>query len=89
MEGGEGVRANPLNPPLDTPLLNDPSFSEKYYLEQILATRAQTYNVSLKIMTALVKYWKGHSGSVVECLARDRGAAGSSLTGVTALWSLA
>ena len=27
-------------------------------------------------------------GSVVECLARDRGAAGWSLTGVTALWSL-
>ena len=25
------------------------------------------------------------SGSVVECLTRDRGAAGSSLTGVTAL----
>ena len=28
------------------------------------------------------------SGSVVECLARDREVAGSSLTGVTALWSL-
>ena len=28
------------------------------------------------------------SGSVVECLTRDRGATGSSLTGVTALWSL-
>ena len=28
------------------------------------------------------------SGSVVECLTRDRGAAGSSLTSVTALWSL-
>ena len=28
------------------------------------------------------------SGSVVECLTQDRGAAGSSLTGVTALWSL-
>ena len=27
------------------------------------------------------------SGSVVECLTRDRGAAGSSLIGVTALWS--
>ena len=26
--------------------------------------------------------------AVVECLTRDRGAAGSSLTGVTALWSL-
>ena len=28
------------------------------------------------------------SGSVVECLTRDRRASGSSLTGVTALWSL-
>ena len=28
------------------------------------------------------------SGSVVECLTRDRRATGSSLTGVTALWSL-
>ena len=28
------------------------------------------------------------SGSVVECLIRDRRVAGSSLTGVTALWSL-
>ena len=28
------------------------------------------------------------SGSVVECLTPDRGAAGSSFTGVTALWSL-
>ena len=27
-------------------------------------------------------------GSVVECLTRDQGAAGLSLTGVTALWSL-
>ena len=28
------------------------------------------------------------SGSVVECLPRDRGATGSSLIGITALWSL-
>ena len=28
------------------------------------------------------------SGSVVECLTRDRRAGGSSLTGITALWSL-
>ena len=39
------------------------------------------------------KFYKGiiyreRSGSVVECLTRDRRAAGSSLTGVTALWSL-
>ena len=33
-------------------------------------------------------YLRERSGSVVECLTRDRGAAGSSLTVVTALWSL-
>ena len=35
-------------------------------------------------------FWVGRvrSGSVVECLTRDREAAGLSLTGVTALWSL-
>ena len=34
--------------------------------------------------------WDGweRSGSVVECLTRDRRVAGSSLTGVTALWYL-
>ena len=32
--------------------------------------------------------FRERSGSVVECLTRDRGAAGLSLTGVTALWSL-
>ena len=33
-------------------------------------------------------FCRERSGSVVECLTRDRGAAGSSLIGVTALWSL-
>ena len=32
--------------------------------------------------------WRERSGSMVECLTRDRGAASSNLTGVTALWSL-
>ena len=32
--------------------------------------------------------WWERSGSVVECLTQDQEAAGSSLTGVTALWSL-
>ena len=32
--------------------------------------------------------YRERSGSVVECLTRDRRAVGSSLTGVTALWSL-
>ena len=36
----------------------------------------------------LIYRWWERSGSEVECLTRDRGVAGSSLTGVTALWSL-
>ena len=36
----------------------------------------------------LKKSARERSGSVVECLTRDRRAAGSSLIGVTALWSL-
>ena len=34
------------------------------------------------------QHLRERSGSMVECLARDRGAGGSSLTGVTVLWSL-
>ena len=36
----------------------------------------------------IIHYITEHSGSKVECLTQDRGAAGSSLTGVTVLWSL-
>ena len=36
----------------------------------------------------LYMYIRERSGSVVECLTRDRRVAGLSLTGVTALWSL-
>ena len=35
----------------------------------------------------LIYMWE-RSGSVVECLTRDQRAVGSSLTGITALWSL-
>ena len=35
-----------------------------------------------------ILHMRERSGSVVECLTRDRRVAGSSLTGVTALWSL-
>ena len=46
----------------------------------------------IEIVTTILKTANSHSlntersGSVVECLTRDRRAAGSSLTGVTALW---
>ena len=46
-------------------------------------------NLLLSALSKLsfLSVWE-RSGSVVECLTRDREAAGSSLTGVTALWSL-
>ena len=47
----------------------------------------QKFNLLL-IFTFYYKYIWERSGSVVECLTRDRRVAGSSLTGVTALWSL-
>ena len=41
------------------------------------------------ILFAFLNFSLGErSGSVLECLTRDRRAAGSGLTGVTALWSL-
>ena len=40
------------------------------------------------ISTLQPPFFRERSGSVVECLTRDRRAAGWSLTGVTALWSL-
>ena len=46
--------------------------------------------ISLPIVSLFkisIMTWEG-SGSVVECLTQDRKAMGSSLTGVTALWSL-
>ena len=45
---------------------------------------ATTFGVDLH----LILQRRDRSDSVVECLTRDRGAAGSSLTGATTLWSL-
>ena len=45
-------------------------------------------NVPTRMKKIYLKSGREHSGSVVDCLTRDRGAAGSSLTGVTALCSL-
>ena len=46
--------------------------------------------LSFALLACIILHMNGweRSGSVVECLTRDGGAAGSSLTGVTALWSL-
>ena len=42
---------------------------------------------SRMVVVSYKRKWE-RSGSVVECLTRDRGVAGSNLTDVTALWSL-
>ena len=52
----------------------------------ISVVKCIVYIAKPEIHTQL-KLWE-LSGSVVECLTRDRRAAGSSHTGVTALWSL-
>ena len=56
-------------------------------IDLTLASTVYHKNIGLNniLFTATLKE---RSGSVVECLTRDRRAAGSSLTGVTALWSL-
>ena len=41
-----------------------------------------------EFLLSLSTYLWERSGSVIECLTRDRGIADSSLTGVIALWSL-
>ena len=47
-----------------------------------------SYNLFGVYLHLITFYNRERSGSVVECFTRDRGVAGSSLTGVTALWSL-
>ena len=40
------------------------------------------------MISRISRFCLERSGPVIECLTRDRGATGSSLTGATALWSL-
>ena len=59
-------------------------------LETLIFIKKMLASVSCYFMYS-IKYhnWsRERIGSVVECLTRDREAAGLSLTGVTALWSL-
>ena len=58
-------------------------FGQVWYLIVTISDLC-TFTYFNKVLVTL----RERSGSVVECLTRDRGAAGSSLTGVTALWSL-
>ena len=46
------------------------------------------FDLILYVPSTIFQLNRECSGSVVECLTRDRRVAGSSLTGVTALWSL-
>ena len=50
---------------------------------KVCAVGAGGEGILLLSLLLLLLLFRGHSGSVVECLTRDRGAAGSSLTGVT------
>ena len=63
------------------------SSSLKYELccNQIFRLCLIVVSVCLYVFTCINRE---RSGSVVECLTRDRRAAGLSITGVTALWSL-
>ena len=45
------------------------------------------YGLCMSLVLGPIAQWEC-CGSMVECLTQDRGAAGLSLTGVTALWSL-
>ena len=51
-------------------------------------TQISWYFFNLKSTHLQLEWFRERSGSVLECSTRGRGAAGSSLTGVTALWSL-
>ena len=54
-------------------------------LIELLLLLLGLYSFTLNIF---IFFFRERSGSVVECLTRDQGVAGSSLSGVTALWSL-
>ena len=58
---------------------------------QFLETRSEVKVTVTQLWYAILPkrgFLRERSGSVVECLTRDKGAAGSSLTGATVLWSL-
>ena len=68
---------------------------QKIYLhvELVLDRNLSSYTIHVSaedVLTCEASFIRKRecSDSVVECLTQDRGAVGSSLTGVTALWSL-
>ena len=66
-----------------------PQWQRSEIVEQPFASLPRSHHVN-EVPTTTSFFWGGgeRSGSVVECLTQDRRAVGSSLTGVTALWSL-
>ena len=58
------------------------------YLTVIPSPHNNDYLITWTVYPSIRLGNRERSGSVVECLTRDRRAVGSSLTGVTALWSL-
>ena len=62
----------------------------RYVVEQGDSTSPQNHTYLCLAIETLTLHLISmeRSGSVVECLTRDRGVVGSSLTGVTVLWSL-
>ena len=67
---------------------NYPACKTKNYFIYLLNLLGwATIQTKLSTCWSHLRFWE-RRGSVVECLTRDRRAAGLSLTGVTALWSL-
>ena len=79
--GGGGGGGKKLNTILRSYVLLSWTYFNSYLASIIISVACQNNRTGT--------YWyRERSGSVVECLTRDRGAAGSSLISVTALWSL-
>ena len=56
--------------------------------EEISTNKVHLFGKAFGNLILITYAQREHSGSVVECLTVDRGAVGSSLTGITVLWSL-
>ena len=72
---------------LEVSILYRPLVKSAYQKINVLISQPEHMLWLLKLCV-VTKRCRESSGSVVECLTRDRGAAGLSLTGITELWSL-
>ena len=69
----------------DTRLTPDKETSPEHVNFMIMLYYKQ-FGTAHEMLVLIAYICVGHSGSAVECLSRDRGAAGPSLTGVTVLF---